>query len=268
MSARYQFILLLSTVLVIACQSNKSVDNHENPHKDSTLINTHDTTSDLSHTEASVLFDSKFTYGIDISKYQKHEIDSIRFAKDSLSFIICKATEGNTYTDVQFKSNWTSIKAKGFIRGAYHFYRSNDQAESQATHFLTTIQDLENTDLPPIVDFEEGSIDKNSTMMDIQKGLLDFLQIIHEKSGRLPIIYTDLNTGDHFLNDTAFSHYPLWVANYRKGDAPHQPSAWKDSKWTLWQRTDNYRMDGIQNDFDVFNGSTEDLHRFIKNSLN
>ncbi len=42
--------------------------------------------------------------GIDVSKYQHSEIDEIDEA-DSLSFIICKATEGITYVDPKFKQN-------------------------------------------------------------------------------------------------------------------------------------------------------------------
>jgi lysozyme len=40
-----------------------------------------------------------FVYGIDISHRQNNKIDCISKALDSLSFVICKATEGVTYTD-------------------------------------------------------------------------------------------------------------------------------------------------------------------------
>ena len=63
-------------------------------------------------------------YGIDISMYQGKEVGEIHKKNDSLGFIICKATEGITYTDPDFSYNWKNIKEKSFIRGAYHFYRS------------------------------------------------------------------------------------------------------------------------------------------------
>ena len=40
-----------------------------------------------------------FVYGIDISHHQNNEIDFISKTSDSLSFVICKATEGVTYTE-------------------------------------------------------------------------------------------------------------------------------------------------------------------------
>jgi lysozyme len=72
-----------------------------------------------------------FVYGIDISHHQNNEIDYISKTLDSLSFVICKATEGVTYTDPLFSKNWKTIKARGFIRGAYHFYRSDDDPIAQ-----------------------------------------------------------------------------------------------------------------------------------------
>ena len=66
---------------------------------------------------------AEFVYGIDVSDFQGDEVDFLDKQKDSLSFVICKATEGITYTDPEFQNNWKTIPEKGFIRGAYHFYR-------------------------------------------------------------------------------------------------------------------------------------------------
>jgi lysozyme len=59
--------------------------------------------------------------GIDISKFQGNEINQLNKQTDQLTFIICKATEGITYTDPDFKTNWPMIQSKGYVRGAYHF---------------------------------------------------------------------------------------------------------------------------------------------------
>ncbi len=209
-----------------------------------------------------------FVYGIDISHHQNNEIDFISKTLDSLSFVICKATEGVTYTDPLFLKNWKTIKARGFIKGAYHFYHSNDDPVAQATHFMNTITNLENTDIPPIIDFEQGGIDTSKSVEEIQSTLKIFLNEVQKKSKRTPIIYTDLNTGNKYLNSSYFSNYPLWIANYNGKKSPDLPDAWKKRGWLIWQRTSTYKLDSQNNDFDIFDGSLSEFKEFISNSLN
>lgn len=208
---------------------------------------------------------SGICYGIDISKYQGNELDVLEKKKDSLSFVICKATEGETYTDPDFDENWKAIAQKGFIRGAYHFYRSNDAPEDQVKLFLNAISDLKETDLPPIVDFEEASIDHSQSITKHQSGLISFLQQVESKTKRKPIIYTNLHIGNSYLNDTAFSVYPLWIAYYSHKTKPEMPLAWKDANWLIWQKSGSYKYENFNNDFDVFNGSLRELEEFISN---
>jgi len=176
-------------------------------------------------------------YGIDISHHQNNEIDSIFKSTDSLSFVICKATEGVTYTDPKFLKNWNTIKDHNFLRGAYHFYRCEDDPLTQATFFIKTISDIKNTDIPPIIDFEEGGIDQSQSVENIQLALQLFLNEIEKQLKCKPIIYTDLNTGNKYLNTSKFSDYPLWIANYNGKDAPNLPDAWKDKGWVIWQKS-------------------------------
>ncbi len=205
-------------------------------------------------------------YGIDISHFQNNEIDSIVKSKDSLSFIICKATEGVTYTDPKFKMNWKMIKERDFLRGAYHFYICKDDPLTQATFFLKTISNIETTDIPPIVDFEEGGIDKSQSVDKIRAGLKVFLNEIEKKLSCKPIIYTDINTGNKYLNNPYFSDYPLWVANYNGKKTPDIPVAWKNKGWLIWQRTDTYTLNTLKSDFDIYNGNLSEFKAFIKNS--
>ena len=207
-----------------------------------------------------------FVHGIDISHYQGDQVDFFKKHEDNLSFIICKATEGITYTDPDFSNNWKMIKEKSFIRGAYHFYRTNDDPRAQAANYLGTVSGFESTDIPPIVDFEEGGISNGQSIAEIQAGLMTFLKEIENKTTLTPIIYTDVNTGNKYLNDPVFSTYPLWIANYTEGDSPDLPTAWKNRPWLLWQRSDSYTIGSTKDDFDVFNGSRRDLKIFMLKS--
>lgn len=159
-------------------------------------------------------------YGIDISHYQNNEVDFISKNLDSLSFVIWKATEGVTYTDLQFSKNRKVIKVRSFIRGAYHFYHSKDDLLAQAAHFVNTITNLENTDMPLVIDFEQGRIDASQSVDEIQSVLKIFMNEVQKKSNRKPIIYPDLNTGNKYLKSTYFSNYALWIANYNGKKSP------------------------------------------------
>lgn len=204
--------------------------------------------------------------GIDISHFQGNEIDSLTKNGTQLNFVICKATEGVTYTDPDFKTNWAMIKQQGFVRGAYHFYHCADDPTQQANNFLTAVGTFETSDLPPIVDFEENSIDQTCNKTTIQQNLLQFLTILQQKTGKKPILYTDNNIGNAQLTNPSFANYPLWIADYNSGTAPAVPLVWKNVSWTLWQKTQSYSLENFTNDFDVFNGDTNAFTKLIQGS--
>jgi lysozyme len=203
-------------------------------------------------------------YGVDISRYQGDELDFLDAKRDSLGFVFAKGTEGNTYVDPRFSKNWAEIESRGFIRGAYHFYRTNDAPETQLANFAKAIGTLHDDDLPPIVDFEEGSIAKGTTAAQIEVDLLKFLNALEKKYNRTPMLYTDIGTANKYLTKSDFLAYPLWIANYRKGDEPHLPNLWKGKDWKFWQKSQSYDINGTTNDCDIFNGNRLELLKFIK----
>lgn len=263
--ASFLLIGFLFTAL-ISCDSATPKNDPTNPVENTDKDSTETSETTQSHPEAETV-SAKFTYGIDISKYQGDEIELMDKATDSLNFVICRSTEGVTYTDPKFASNWTTAKEKGYIRGAYHFYRSDDSPEQQAANFLKAIKDLEDTDLAPIIDFENQSIAEGANKEKVIEDLWKFIFIVEEKSGRKPIIYTNVNIGDNYLTAFRFANYTLWVANYTTAENPTMPGAWKGMDWVLWQKTDDYHFDKIQDDFDIFNGSLIDLKTMIAESI-
>lgn len=255
------------SLAMFSCENYSIVDEYkkttEKTNQDSNESNKPDNTEETTNE----IVDMGPIYGIDISRYQGDEISLMDKSKDSLSFVICRASEGVTYSDPNFQTNWKITKEKGYIRGAYHFYSSVDNPEQQAEHFLSLLSDLEVTDLPPIIDFEESSIAKGSNKEQVIEDLWKFIFLVEEKSGRKPIIYTDVNIGNSYLTASRFANYTLWIANYTSAESPTIPGAWKGMEWVLWQKSDNYTFDNIQNDFDVFNGNIADLKKFIAESV-
>ena len=202
-------------------------------------------------------------YGIDISKYQGNLLKDIS-NMDTLHFVICKATEGNTYTDPDFAANWKFIRAKGLVRGAYHFYHHNDDPIIQAQHFLEAIKNIDSADIPPVIDIEEGSLEGVVDIAGLQNNLFVFLHYVEQKIKRKPVIYTDLFFADTYLNSSSFGDYPLWLAEYSGKNNPQMPRAWKGKKYAIWQKKDTYKIDSRNTDFDVFNGSGNELADFIR----
>lgn len=207
---------------------------------------------------------NEYVYGIDISKYQGDEIDFLNKKKDSLNFIICRATEGMKGTDPDFRNNWNAIAEKKFIRGAYHFYYCFDDPIKQAHHFLSVADSILPGDLAPIIDFEEESIDKKQSPAEVQADLILCMKEIEKITGRKVILYTNLNTSTHYLYDSFFSSRALWIADYKSSVTPRMPPLWKNKKWILWQKSHTYKVDANIDDFDMFNGNINDLKNFIK----
>lgn len=267
----YQVTVFAFLFFFCSCQNNTQTTSESNsdPAPKSVQTETKETKdSDVKEIEKS---DSHTTvHGIDISKYQGHEVDKI-IANDSVTFIICKATQGITYTDPMFSHNWEKVENRaGIFRGAYHFYVAKDDPVAQANHFVKTLTNLDHRDdLPPVLDIEEGSLTKGKeTDVDqLQKDLLVFLKTVKKLTKRKPIVYTGLSFGRKYLLKKEFAEYPLWIAHYTDKSTPGVPDAWKEKGWSFWQRSGGaYELHSISTDYDVFNGSLDALEAFVKNN--
>ncbi len=95
--------------------------------------------------------------GFDVSEYQS-DIDweqtyHINEAFE-LSFVFIRSTAGKDKIDSRFKKNWKAAKKRQLIRGAYHYYRPNENSIEQAENFIKTVK-LQKGDLPPVLDIEK-----------------------------------------------------------------------------------------------------------------
>ncbi|SEM15786.1 lysozyme [Chryseobacterium taichungense] len=199
------------------------------------------------------------TYGFDISHYQNKEDinwDSLSIGNKTipLEFVVMRATMGNRHADKHFDDFWEIAKKQNLIRGAYHFYRADEDPVMQANNFLENVK-LESGDLPPILDIEK--IPRRKTNKKLIEDLKVWCRIVEETYGEKPIIYTYYHYYKDFLKGE-FDDYPLWLANYN--DVP-TPSP--DSDWNFWQFTENGIVHGINTkvDLDIYNGSSWSLKR-------
>lgn len=197
------------------------------------------------------------TYGFDISHYQNKEDikwDSLSIGNKtiSLEFVVMRATMGNRNADKNFDEFWSSAKEHNLIRGAYHFYRADEDPVIQANNFLENVK-LESGDLPPVLDIEK--IPKSKSKEKLIEDLKIWCKIVEETYGEKPIIYTYYHYYKDFLRGE-FDGYPIWLANYN--DVP-EPSP--EDQWDFWQFTEKGIVYGINSkiDLNIYNGGVWSL---------
>ena len=194
------------------------------------------------------------TVGIDVSEYQGKiswsYVDTIE-NQYPLHFVFIRATAGNDAVDRRFKRNWEGAKKNKMIRGAYHYYRPNENSLEQAELFIKTVR-LQKGDLPPVLDIEK--LPKNQSMTNLKKGLRRWLQAIENHYKVKPIIYTGEKYYDDFLKEE-FSDYLFWIANYNFYREEIQDD------WLFWQFTERAAVPGIEGNVDVniYNGDLQQL---------
>lgn len=200
-------------------------------------------------------------FGFDISHYQNKEDiqwDSLFIEQGNipLNFVVLRATMGSNGKDKHFNHFWKQAKKHNLVRGAYHFYRPDEDPKIQAYNFLNKIH-LEKGDLIPILDIEKSS--KKISQKELNTNLKIWLKIIEEKYGKKPIIYTFYHYYKDYLKQD-FNEYPLWLANYNNLLEP-SPS----DSWQIWQFTENGIVHGINTkiDLNVFNSEEFSLRKLM-----
>ena len=192
--------------------------------------------------------------GIDVSEYQG-EIDwsKVNAVEEQfpIQFVFVRATVGNDRVDKAFDVNWLGAKDKNIIRGAYHYYRPNENSLEQAALFIETVR-LSKGDFPPVLDIEK--LPKNQSVARLKIGLRRWLEAVEAHYKVKPIIYTGEKYYDDFLKEE-FSDYLFWIANYN-----FYRERIEDN-WLFWQFTEKGTVLGIEGnvDLNIYNGDFQQL---------
>lgn len=198
-------------------------------------------------------------HGIDVSRYQSiiswDAVKEMKVKNVRLGFVFIKATEGIVNTDPQFRRNWKKSKQAGMVRGAYHFFLATKDGREQAENFISAV-DLEEGDLPPVVDIEQTY---GVSLPVLKKELKEWLDLIEYYYGAKPIIYTNVDFYSRCLGKE-FNSYPLWAAHYFQYDTPRI-----NRQWDFWQHSEEGRVNGILSkvDFNVFNGDSLEFRNIL-----
>ncbi|WP_294963896.1 glycoside hydrolase family 25 protein [uncultured Flavobacterium sp.] len=193
--------------------------------------------------------------GIDVSEFQgKVDWEEVEILDEKypVQFVFIRATAGNDRVDRQFKRNWEGAKENKIMRGAYHYYRPNENSIEQADLFIKTVK-LQKGDLPPVLDIEK--LPKNQPLDSLKKGLKRWLNKVEKHYQVRPIIYSGERYYSDFLKEE-FSEYLFWIANYNF----YREKIEDD--WLFWQFTEKASLPGIKHrvDVNIYNGDLEQLH--------
>lgn len=199
--------------------------------------------------------------GLDVARYQGR-IDFRAARADGVHFVFIKGTEGKDYIDPMFYENWNKAREAGVARGAYHFMTWCSLASEQADWFARMIPNDPDA-LPPVLDLEwnNASSCKNKfNREDILEKIRVMLAAMEAHTGKLPIIYTDINFHRDILEGEYFPN-TFWLRS--TAAEPHRK--YRGREWTFWQWTQTGTMAGVRTEVDrnVFYGSRDEWTLFL-----
>jgi len=194
-----------------------------------------------------------YTQGVDVSAHQGR-IDWDALARADVRFAYIKATEGGTFVDPRFATNWRDAGRAGVRRGAYHRFTLCRSAAAQAANFIRTVPRAGDA-LPAAVDVENFQDCASRTAV---AQIEEFLNTIGARYGARPILYVTRQFHDAHERD--FPRERFWIRSL------YAPPDFRRSDWVIWQHHNHAQRPGIEApvDLDAFRGDEATLARFAR----
>ena len=193
--------------------------------------------------------------GVDVSYYQGN-IDWAAAKADGVEYAFVRVSDGTGFEDPKFDQNWAGTRANGILRGAYQYFRPNEDPIAQANLLLARIGTPEANDLPPVIDVETTS---GMGAAQVETSVRAWVEHVTAALGKPPIIYTGMYFWRDEVGAPDLTTSPLWHAQYSSVSCPNIAPPW--SSWAFWQFTSSGRVEGIAGNVDVnrFNGTQAEL---------
>lgn len=197
--------------------------------------------------------------GIDVSSWQG-SIDFSAVKSSGIEVVYIKSSEGQSYIDPYFESNYQNAKANGLKVGFYHYVtaRTVEQARLEANFFARVVSGKQ-VDCKLAMDFESFG---NLSITEINEISKTFLETLEDDTNSKAVIYSNAYSARTIFN-SELTNYPLWVANY---DVSEPESNGKWESWLGWQYTSTGSINGISGNVDrdqftdgIFLSSSEPL---------
>ena len=218
-------------------------------------------------------------FGIDLSKYntsadgkKKVDFDIIAAHQPHVDFIAMRAGISWGYQDPWFNYYFSEGTRINRILMPYHVLYPGESPTAQMDNFFRILGDINFKTTPLVIDLE---LDHGYTVSAITKTTADCINIITQRTGRTPIIYSRASWINQFVR---VSDLPLtfwWLAQYLYSRpyplyTPEFPSPPTMPRfvhhWLFHQTTQRGRSIGAPGlyymDYNRFNGSIIDLLHF------
>lgn len=174
--------------------------------------------------------------GIDISKWQGANFN-LNVAGD---FAIIKATEGVGYVDPLCDKFYQQAKAKGLLKGVYHFARPDlgNSGAAEAEFFVKNIKGYIG-DAILVLDYEVAPYSDDWAYA--------FAKRVHDLTGVWPMLYASASKINSIKWAKTAKNCGLWIAGYPNKynvknppmpsvkDMPYATGVWPF--WAIWQYT-------------------------------
>ncbi|WP_314191280.1 GH25 family lysozyme [uncultured Arthrobacter sp.] len=216
-------------------------------------------------TEAANTWMAPGVQGLDVSSHQTTVNWAAQYSMGA-RFAYVKATEGTTYKNPYFGTQYGGALASGMIRGAYHFALPGvSTAAAQADYFVNNGGGWtgDGKTMPPLLDIEYnpyaslGNTCYNMSQTAMVNWIAAFSNRVLARTGRLPMIYTTTDWWTQCTgNSGAFSRQPLHLASYSRY-VGSMPNGW--GTYSVWQ----YSATGpFAGDSNAWNGTLASLQKF------
>jgi GH25 family lysozyme M1 (1,4-beta-N-acetylmuramidase) len=196
--------------------------------------------------------------GLDVASYQR-KVNWKSWAGKGKDFAYIKSTEGTSYRNPYWHSQYYGAGHAGLIRGSYHFGRPDGASgKKQAAFFVVHGGGWkpDGTTLPGVLDIEYNP--SGRTCYGLSKAgmvawINSFTTEYKRRTTRDAVIYSTADWWNRCTGNTKkFTQTnPLWAARYGTKTAGKLPGSWKVA--TFWQYTSSPL------DQDKFSGSMDRL---------
>lgn len=195
--------------------------------------------------------------GIDVSKWQG-AIHWGKVKRSGVRFAFIRVSDGLDNPDPTFSANWRAARRVAVTRGAYQYFRPDQDPVQQADLLIKRMGPLRRGDLPPVLDLEtSGGLSERQVIARVNK----WIARVKLATGVRPIIYSNAKSWREITGDTRrWRRSPLWVAHFDVR-CPDTPRAWR--RWSFHQHSDAGTVPGIDHPVDLnhFNGGHRALRR-------
>lgn len=171
--------------------------------------------------------------GVDVSYWDK----GLTIGAIEADFVICKATEGTSFTDPTFSGFAHQVINARRLLGAYHFARSTSEPEDQADYFISVVRPFLGR-VTLWLDWENAEGYDDATLDLGPSWALRWLRRVRNVTGVIPGIYTSKSVCNSYdWEEVAREGYPLWGAEYANMSVVngYQAHPWQSKRpWGAW----------------------------------